>query len=250
MITSLGIADLPYISHFVESYIYGSMYYYEKAGSAAGAATAYQAPFLASPLNTQFYHVPENKYVPRARLWLPRQSVFERLTNPQYFTGAHRERFDEFGNGRGLAGREYVYVNDGLTESPSRCHEVFSTVVKKPRSPVVEPNSLGIQKFGVQQITPKLLWLYRNGDKHDKGEAFFVRSHVKTLQHLYRDATKVIKPIAGPVRKLYDQELRPIRHLEELIDGAKYLCTSGEGPAPLDRLEKFLSGWVVHPFSA
>lgn len=50
--------------------------------------------------------------------------------------GAHRERFDEFGNGRGLAGREYVYVNDGMTESPSRCHEVFSSAIRRRKSGV------------------------------------------------------------------------------------------------------------------
>lgn len=48
--------------------------------------------------------------------------------------GAHRERFDEFGNGRGLAGREYLYAHDGMTESPSRNHEVYSSVVRRRKS--------------------------------------------------------------------------------------------------------------------
>lgn len=45
--------------------------------------------------------------------------------------GVHRERFDELGNGRGLAGREYLYAHDGMTESPSRTHEVYSSVIRR-----------------------------------------------------------------------------------------------------------------------
>ncbi|KAI9187572.1 hypothetical protein H9P43_001961 [Blastocladiella emersonii ATCC 22665] len=36
---------------------------------------------------------------------IPRGSVFDRLTNPKGYTGTHKERFDEEGKGRGLAGR-------------------------------------------------------------------------------------------------------------------------------------------------
>ncbi|KAJ3370055.1 hypothetical protein HDU91_006610 [Kappamyces sp. JEL0680] len=33
-------------------------------------------------------------------------NVFDRLTDTKLYTGTHKERFDEFGNGRGLAGRD------------------------------------------------------------------------------------------------------------------------------------------------
>eukprot|EP00380_Ascogregarina_taiwanensis_P003404 284819339_2 len=104
-----------------------------------------QAPFLAAPLDTQFYNMPETRFQPTPRFWMPHRSVFERLTDHQYYTvrrasslvavvvfhfGTHKERFDEFGNGRGLAGREYLFINDGMTESPNRAHEVFSSTVK------------------------------------------------------------------------------------------------------------------------
>lgn len=203
-------------------------------------------PTLACPLDTQFFHQPQNKYQPRPRLWTPHRNVWERLTDHQYYTGTHRERFDEFGNGRGLAGREYLFVNDGMTESPSRCHEVFSSSIRRPRRPVVEPGTLGIQRFGVQTVTPKLMWLYRNGDKHHSGTPYFLRNHVKTLQHFYQEATKAVEPLAGPVRKIYDQDLRVVSHLEDIVDGGKYLCSSGEPPTHPSRLEKFFSSWVVH----
>lgn len=111
-----------------------------------GGAISSQAPFIASPLDTQFYNIPDTQFQSRPLGFTRHRSVFERLTDPQYYTvsddninaiqllfhqGSHRERFDELGNGRGLAGREYLYVHDGLTESPGRCHEVYSSVIKQ-----------------------------------------------------------------------------------------------------------------------
>jgi len=206
-----------------------------------------ELPFLAAPINSAFYEAPENKYYPETRRELSFKftDVFHRLTNPAHFTGCHRERFDEFGNGRGLAGREYVYIYDGLTESPSRTHEVYSSVIRRPKKPIVQPGTIGMQRFGVQNVTPRLMWLYRNGDKHHEGVPFFVRKHIATMEALYQEATKVVVPICGPIRKLYDQNLRQVCHLEDIVDGGKYLCCSGEPPTTADRLERFISNWVL-----
>jgi len=203
--------------------------------------------YVPAPLDTAFYNAPENKYYTNARpaAIFPLGNVFQRLTDPAHFTGCHRERFDEFGNGRGLAGREYVFIYDGLTESPSRTHEVYSTVVKKPRQPVVKSGTIGIQRYGVQTISPKLMWLYRNGDKHHDGVPFFVRKHIGTMEALYQEATKAVTPICGPLRKIYDQNLRQVQHLEDIVDGGKYLCCSGEPPTTPDRLYKFMSCWIM-----
>lgn len=206
-------------------------------------------PTAVTPVDVSFYDFPEASVLKAQRLAVRQparhRNVFDRLTDSQYYTGTHRERFDELGNGRGIAGRESVYTVDGFTESPSRSHEVYSSVIKKPRKPVVTPGTLGIQRFGVQIATPRLMWLYRNGDKHDDGTPFFVRSFIKSMEGLYQQISKKITPIAGPVRRIFDQNFRLITNLEDIVDGAKYLCTSGEPPAPYDRLEKFLSEWVV-----
>ena len=34
-----------------------------------------------------------------------KQNIFDRLTDPSKYTGAHKERFDKDGRGKGLAGR-------------------------------------------------------------------------------------------------------------------------------------------------
>ncbi|KAL7075624.1 hypothetical protein ACQ4LE_005415 [Meloidogyne hapla] len=44
-------------------------------------------------------------------------NVYERLTDHNKYTGAHKERFDNDGKGKGKAGREDVVVNTGYVSS-------------------------------------------------------------------------------------------------------------------------------------
>lgn len=39
------------------------------------------------------------------------RNIFDRLTDPSLYTGTHKERFDAFGRGRGLAGRREFFKN-------------------------------------------------------------------------------------------------------------------------------------------
>ena len=48
------------------------------------------------------------------------------------------------------------------------------------------------------------------------------------------------------MRVLYDQGFKQISSVSEIIDGAKYLCTSGEQPVAIDKLERFLSYWIIN----
>lgn len=38
---------------------------------------------------------------------------------------------------------------------------------------------------------------------------------------------QVVTPIGGPVRRVFDQNLQVVVDLSDLVDGGKYLCTSG-----------------------
>ncbi|CAK5125196.1 unnamed protein product [Meloidogyne enterolobii] len=44
-------------------------------------------------------------------------NVYERLTDHNKYTGAHKERFDTDGKGKGKAGREDIVVNTGYVSS-------------------------------------------------------------------------------------------------------------------------------------
>lgn len=39
--------------------------------------------------------------------------VVDRMTNSSNYTGTHKERFDESGKGKGIAGREEINGKDG-----------------------------------------------------------------------------------------------------------------------------------------
>jgi hypothetical protein len=70
---------------------------------------------------------------------LGRASIFERLTDPRDFTGHHRHRFDEQGNGLGLAGRDYIPRGLGSGTICSRANpgEVrdISQIMRSPMPP-------------------------------------------------------------------------------------------------------------------
>eukprot|EP01086_Lenisia_limosa_P012273 TRINITY_DN4026_c0_g1_i2.p1 TRINITY_DN4026_c0_g1~~TRINITY_DN4026_c0_g1_i2.p1 ORF type:complete len:129 (+),score=39.24 TRINITY_DN4026_c0_g1_i2:61-447(+) len=94
--------------------------------------------------------------------------VVSRLTDSSKYTGAHKERFDAEGGGKGKAGRESLVNNTGSTSSASRNNEVSSSTIEKKKSPTVK-GEMGKAKFGVQTTAAPSIILFRNGDKFDKG---------------------------------------------------------------------------------
>lgn len=110
------------------------------------------------------------------------------------------------------------------------------------------PTSKEIQsRHGIQSLTPKLIWVYRNGDAHHEGERVFIKAHIRSLPQLCRELTSVVRPFgACAVKELYDQRLRKVSRLDELVDNGKYLACEGAGPTrKRTRIAKFLSEYVV-----
>ncbi|SBT71698.1 apicortin, putative [Plasmodium malariae] len=138
------------------------------------------------------------------------------------------------------------HLGERLMGVCSTRHDIYSYYVKRVRScAVVTPGTLGIQKYGIQIARPKTICLYLNWDKYHNGLFFFIKPHVNNWKCFLFEITKVLSPIIGPIRKVYDQNFRLVKSVEDLIHGAKYLCTSGDPPASLDRLQNFLSKWIL-----
>ena len=59
--------------------------------------------------------------------------IFDRLTDPHLFTGAHKHRFDKHGHGRGLNGRDYVGKGTGTRSraNPGAVHDL-SQITRSP----------------------------------------------------------------------------------------------------------------------
>ncbi|SBT72591.1 apicortin, putative [Plasmodium ovale] len=177
------------------------------------------------------------------------KDVFARLTDTKFYTGVHKERFAEMQKCSGKVTTADHYADGKVVIRMSRRGEVHSQTLtgKRHIRAVVTPGLLGIQKYGIQIALPKNIWLYRNGDKYHNGLLFLVKPYVTNWKWLLTEITNVLVPIIGPVRNVYDQNFKRVKSVEELRDGAKYLCTSGDPPAVIDKLERFLSRWVTLP---
>ena len=105
----------------------------------------------------------------------------------------------------------------------------------RQKKPVVS-SPLGAVKFGVQASKVASVTLFRNGDKHHKGEQLTVKGF-KSLEQLLDKATTVVKLPTGAVRKLYKEGGKvSVKSLDELQDGCKFLCVGGEKIADDDKL--------------
>ena len=160
-----------------------------------------------------------------------------RLTDPKLYTGSHAHRFDADGKGRGLAGRADVIEFRGNTNTQPVEATVDAGRAKKP----VVASPIGAQKFGTQASKSAVIRLYRNGDKHHKGEELTVKG-VKSIDQLLDRASGLVKLPTGAVRKLYKEGGKAtVKSLDELEDGHKYLCCGGEKIADDDKLP---AGWL------
>lgn len=159
-------------------------------------------------------------------------AVVSRLTDPKLYTGSHAHRFDADGKGRGMAGRADIVEFKGNTNTAI----VEETVDKgKSKRPVVS-SPLGHQKFGTQASKSITVTLYRNGDKHHKGEQVTVKQ-LKSFDQLLDKASTLVRLPTGAVRKIYKQGGKTtVKTLEDLVDGGKYLCCGGEKPAEEEKL--------------
>ncbi|KAK9172687.1 Doublecortin/p25-alpha domain containing protein [Cryptosporidium meleagridis] len=179
-------------------------------------------------LINKFHTIPEDS----------KTNVFDRLLDPKLYTGMHKYRFDKDGNGLGKAGREYLFREDGYTESTKRRHEVVCSSIKRHSYANISSNDF-LQKA-------KVIWLYKNADKYDKGTIYYVKPYIRNMTQLLNEINRNVRLLGGPVRALYDQGLKQINGVSEIVDGAKYLCTSGEQPTSIEKLENFLSYWIIH----
>ncbi|KYO02373.1 putative apicortin [Plasmodium gaboni] len=158
-------------------------------------------------------------------------NVFERLNDKKFYTGVQKNKFIELlKNNKNKSSYSYNNI------------KAFSTIKMKPCNYVVTPGTLGIQKYGIQTGRTKTIFLFNNEKKYDKGVYFLVKSYIKNIKSLCYEITKILQPSIGPTRKIYDQNFSLVKNVNDLINGGKYLCTSGDPPAPIRNLSiHFLS---------
>lgn len=164
--------------------------------------------------------------------------VFDRLSQPKGFTGAHKERFDEDGKGKGLAGREDA--SDRTKDLKQMTRPGVSKGAGPSGAARSKPSSSSsIEKFGVQADKAMNLYVFRNGDKNSKGDKVVCGMNFLKFEQLLAACSKVVGLPTGPVKKLLRVIEVPggnrhsrVRDFDDLEDGGLYIAC---GPEPLSR---------------
>lgn len=76
------------------------------------------------------------------------------------------------------------------------------------------------------------LTVFRNGDKHHTGNVVFLKTIPSSLANLYVICDKIVRPVVGTVQQLLDMDLRPLKSLDDLQHGARYLAKGPEALLP------------------
>ena len=115
----------------------------------------------------------------------------------------------------------------GSTSSSTRDFAVDKDGPKEKKT--VVKGQLGKQKFGVQATKPRVIQVFRNGDKHHKGEQVTIKATFRTYQQLIDEFTKVVRLTTGPVKKVVKADCKTlVKTLDDFEDGGKYLCCGAE----------------------
>ncbi|KAJ3227518.1 hypothetical protein HK099_001669 [Clydaea vesicula] len=142
--------------------------------------------------------------------------VTARLTDTSKYTGSHKERFDEDGNGKGIQGRSNRVLNDGSTSSSSRNHELDGSV-KLEKKVVVKPKT-DSETYGSK---PKVITVYQYADKNHTGEKYVMtKQKFPTVKQLNEATIKLIP--TGKPKLLLNRDLKEVK-FDDLVDGEKYL---------------------------
>lgn len=101
-------------------------------------------------------------------------------------------------------------------------------------APTLQVASTMPPKFPVEMPSTMSLLLFRNGDRLHTGETLFIKRWPPPggLQELLQVCTTAIKPVLAPARCLFDNELNPVRSLDQVIAGGVYLMKGMEGFDP------------------
>lgn len=171
----------------------------------------------------------------------PGKNVFDRLNNSKGFTGAHKERFDGDGKGKGIQGRKAEDEKRDLSEMtrPDVVKGGGAKAKGKARgaagSGAPKRRSASIEKFGVQADKAVNVYVFRNGDRHHKGEKVVVGTNFNTWEQLLKKLTTVVKLPTGPVLKLLHVRDGPhgnqharVTDFDRLLDGECYIACGAE----------------------
>jgi len=155
--------------------------------------------------------------------------IFSRLTDPTLYTGAHKQRFDESGKGRGKSGRvDDSHVND--LSQLTRANLRMSGKVEKTKIDLSN-----VQKFGTQASKAKFITVFANGDPNSPAHKILLGKGINSWDKLLLELTKTVRLATGPCKKLYcvvkgtdGNDHTKIVSVDSLEEGHLYLACGAE----------------------
>lgn len=158
--------------------------------------------------------------------------IFSRLTDPSKYTGAHRQRFDESGKGRGKAGR---VENDKVGDLSQLTRPALHNAGTRRSTGTTGIDLSGVQKFGTQATKAKTIVVYTNGDVNHKGAKITLTKALNSMEKLLKKFSKDLTIPTGPCLKVYEviaqtdgNKHKRVTELDNIKDGAIYIACGAE----------------------
>eukprot|EP00011_Vannellida_sp_DIVA3-517-6-12_P007905 CAMPEP_0114618080 /NCGR_PEP_ID=MMETSP0168-20121206/7523_1 /TAXON_ID=95228 ORGANISM="Vannella sp., Strain DIVA3 517/6/12" /NCGR_SAMPLE_ID=MMETSP0168 /ASSEMBLY_ACC=CAM_ASM_000044 /LENGTH=434 /DNA_ID=CAMNT_0001829225 /DNA_START=9 /DNA_END=1310 /DNA_ORIENTATION=- len=86
-----------------------------------------------------------------------------------------------------------------------------------------------MEKFGTQTSKGVVIYVYRNGDKHDEGTRMVIheKKH-RRLDQVHAEMTKKVGIFTGAVRKVYAPNGAIVKNISDFKDQCEYICSGAE----------------------
>mmetsp|Transcript_125051 Transcript_125051/g.186779 ORF Transcript_125051/g.186779 Transcript_125051/m.186779 type:complete len:395 (-) Transcript_125051:76-1260(-) len=85
------------------------------------------------------------------------------------------------------------------------------------------------ERFGTKTEKGKVIYVFRNGDKHDAGTRIVIHEKkYKRMDQVHTEMNTKVGVVTGAVRKVYLPTGKPIKSLDEFEDGCVYICSGAE----------------------
>ncbi|KAJ3049686.1 hypothetical protein HK097_009351 [Rhizophlyctis rosea] len=164
----------------------------------------------------------------------PANDVTTRLTDTSGYTGTHKQRFTESGQGKGIHGREDRIIFDGNTSSASRDHSVKKSTdsLSSSKPSLSTSKSLLTSMSDLSTPAPKIT-LFQYADKNHQGDRLVLsKQKFPTFKQLQDYTTKFLP--SGKPKIILDEDGTEVKSLDDIVDGGKYLVLVAFDKARLD----------------
>lgn len=99
----------------------------------------------------------------------------------------------------------------------------------EPASEQAQADPKDIERFGTQTDKGRVIFVFKNGDKHDKGARMVIHNKkFKNISQVYTEMNARTPLPTGAVRRVYRPDGTYLKSLEDFEEGGCYICAGAE----------------------